>query len=307
MLKRKCMGMMLLVCLLFLAVSCGKTGEDATEGSEYMIYCLNGSDTGVISRTVSVTSVETLDIISELIGYLSEESDSEQMHSVLGTGLVLERCTYDKGKLSLNFDDSYLLMNRTTEVLTRAALVRTFCQIPAVVSVRITVNDQPLTDSNGKVIGNMTADQFIDNEGADINSYERTILELYFANEAGDGLIKVERQVVYNSNISLPKLIVEQLIAGPNIKTVYPTVNGGTKIISVTVTDGVCYVNLDEGFLNPVNNVTAETTVYSLVNSLTALTDVEWVQISIDGSSDVLLRERVNLNTVFEQNRELVH
>ena len=70
MLKRKCMGMMLLVCLLFLAVSCGKTGEDATEGSEYMIYCLNGSDTGVISRTVSVTSVETLDIISELIGYL---------------------------------------------------------------------------------------------------------------------------------------------------------------------------------------------------------------------------------------------
>lgn len=303
---RKIVGCLLLVAMLIGSVSCGKTGDNAENGREYIIYYLNRDDSGLVSETKTVQAEETLDIISELLEYVQNPESSKQ-HSPINERVTLLECHYDKGKLYLNFDEDYLTMNRPTEVLTRAALVRTFCQIPAVVSVRVTVNGEALTDSNGRVIGNMTADQFIDNEGAAISSYERTILSLYFADEEGTGLIKVERQVVYNSNVSLAKLIVEQLIGGPNIKTVYPTVPGGTKIISVTVADGVCYVNLDEGFLNQVNNVAAEVTIYSIVNSLTALNDVEKVQISIDGSQDVLLRERISLNTIFEQNRELVH
>ena len=66
---------------------------------------------------------------------------------------------------------------------------------------------------------------FIDNAGDEINSYERVKLKLYFADETGTELREINRTVVYNSNISMEKLVVEQLIDGPNAKDVYPTIN----------------------------------------------------------------------------------
>ena len=51
-----------------------------------------------------------------------------------------------------------------------------------------------------------------------MNSYEKVTIRLYFANETGDGLIPINRELLHNidvSNISMEKLVVEQLIAGP--------------------------------------------------------------------------------------------
>ena len=59
----------------------------------------------------------------------------------------------------------------------------------------------------------------------------------------------------YNSNISLEKLIVEQLIAGPPFEGAYPTIPSETKLLNISIKDNICYVNLDEGFLGTGYNV----------------------------------------------------
>lgn len=72
-----------------------------------------------------------------------------------------------------------------------------------------------LADSSGMAIGTMNADSFIENAGDEINAYEKVNLKLYYANEDGTGLVEENRRnVVYNSNISLEKLVVEQLVKG---------------------------------------------------------------------------------------------
>ena len=70
--------------------------------------------------------------------------------------------------------------------------------------------------------------------------------------------------------------------------------------------DGVCYVNLSEDFLTQIYNVTTEVTLYSIANSLAELPNVNKVQISIDGESNMMFRESVNLTTVFERNLDIM-
>ena len=160
---------------------------------------------------------------------------------------------------------------------------------------------------SGTAVGIMTADTFIENAGNEINAYEKVDLRLYFANEEGNLLVEEsQRNVVYNSNIAMEKLVVEKLIEGPKAEGSYPTINPTTKIISVTVKDGICYVNLDEAFQNQPYNVTSDVTIYSITNSLVELPNVNKVQISIKGESNISYRENVSLNNVFERNLDLL-
>ena len=129
---------------------------------------------------------------------------------------------------------------------------------------------------------------------------------MYFANADGTALVPVTRKVGYNTNISLEKLVMEQLIKGPEVTGGNPTINPATKIINVTVNDGICYVNLDQTFLTQVYTVNSDVTIYSIVNSLVELDDVNKVQILVNGQSEVSYRESINLNTTFGRNLDLV-
>ena len=131
----------------------------------------------------------------------------------------------------------------------------------------------------------MSADQFIDNDGNEINTYELTRNKLHFANEDGDKLIAAYREKHYSTNTPLERFVVEELISGPSgqVPGLYPTVNPETKIINVMTKDGICYVNFDSSFLTVVNNVSTELAVYSIVDSLVELSNINKVQILVNG------------------------
>ncbi|MBR3516241.1 MAG: GerMN domain-containing protein, partial [Lachnospiraceae bacterium] len=194
----------------------------------------------------------------------------------------------------------------TREVLVRAALVRTLVQIPGVDGVSMRIGEEPLLDRSGNPIGVMQKDTFVDNEGAEINAYDTVALHLYFADETGTQLVETSQTVMYNTNISMERLVVEILISGPEGKEMYPTVNPDTQILSVTDADGVCYVNLSSEFMDTVGNVTPEVTLYSIVNSLAELKDVHRVQFMINGDAQILYRELIDLGSSFSRNLDIV-
>ncbi len=114
--------------------------------------------------------------------------------------------------VTLHFDEDYSKMSAVDEVLCRAAVVRTMTQIDGVDCVAFYIGDAPLTDAKGNLVGTMNQDSFIENPGEQINSIQNTTLTLYFSNLDGDGLVKeVREDVYYSSNISMEKLIMEQL------------------------------------------------------------------------------------------------
>jgi len=303
-------GKLLFVLLLctFVLIGCG-TGADLKEGNIKQIYYINNRETGLEIREYEMQSTDTKEQLDELIDRLESIPEKLEYKAPLQMGFSLLSYEMDGEKLYLDVSTEYKSLPATTEVLVRAALVRTLSQAEGVKFVAITVEGENLHDSLGNVVGLMAAEQFIDNAGDEISTYEKVKLKLYFANAEGNGLVATNRTMAYNTNISLEKLVIEQLIAGPGADVadvVYPTINPTTKLVSILVKDGVCYVNFDNTFLTQTYNVSSDIVIYSIVNSLTELTNVNKVQISINGSSEIMYRESVNLTTIFERNLDLI-
>lgn len=277
------------------------------KGIPYTIYYVNNEETGITAREYYTQTQNQSDLIEEFLQCLGAASEKLQYKSPLAGAFSLLEYSFTEEQLTLCFDEKYREQSVTTEVLVRAAIVRTLTQIDGIKYISFQIRNEPLADSSGELVGRMTAETFIDNAGNEINTYEKAKLTLFFANESGDKLRAVNRTVVYNSNIPMERLVVEQLIAGPaGDDAAYPVFNPETKMISVNVKDGICYVNLGTSFLTQIYNVTSQVTVYSLTNSLVELANVNKVQISINGDTNINYKENMSFSTIFERNLEIV-
>ena len=258
------------------------------KGTAVDISYLNKKETKLVAETHYLESTDTKDMIVEVLTLLCSVPDNKELKATLTSGINIITYSYDGEQVIVSLGEKYKELSGTTEVLTRAALVRSLTNIPDVNYVMLTVNGESLTDLSGNAIGAMTADMFVNNAGTQVEKVESKVtLRLYFANETGDGLVAVNRELTHNadlSNVPMEKLVVEQLISGPASDETFPTVSPDTKLVNITVKDGVCYLTFDSTMLTAVNNVTTDVTIYSIVNSLVELSNINKVQISIDGN-----------------------
>lgn len=304
--KNRILSVLIILCLLL--SGCGQVTQDE-EKDTMKVYFLNNTETGVEMHDFEVNSTDAQGQLRELLELLKQNPDKMDYKAPLSYGFEIKSSSIEGDKVYLDVSENYRSMPPTREILVRAALVRTLTGIEGIRYLSITVEGEQLQDSLGNLVGFMSADQFIDNAGNEINAYEMARLKLYFASEDGTTLVAVNRTVAYNTNISLEKLVVEQLLAGPSAdiaEEAFPTINPTTKIISVSVKDGICYVNFDEGFLAQTYSVSSDVAIYSIVNSLVELPNVNKVQITINGQTDVMYRESISLLTVFERNLNLL-
>lgn len=297
--RKKLLLFCTLLCLLI--AGCSKEKPDVAAGTS--VYYLSSTETKVEAHEVELAGTEAEEQLEELLRWLSTNPEKLEYKAPLSYGFsVLDKSCSD-GKVLLNMSAEYLSLPPLKEVLIRAAIVRTLCQLDAVSYVSITVEGEQIFDGMGEPIGLMSADQFIDNDGNAINSYVQVRLKLYFADATGENLISGFRDKYYLSNTSVERLVVEELIAGPSGKVDYlfPTINPSTKIINVMTKDGVCYVNLSEEFLTVVGNVPTKVSIFSIVNSLVELNAVNKVQILINGEVPASFS-----NPVYERNLDIV-
>ena len=294
----------LLLAIPLLMAGCRK--QQQVDESGYQIWYINQDETCLKYENKELQSKNEEGLLREMMEVMRETPTDDELKPVIPEDVELLDFDFEHNQLYLDFSPEYKKMPKVYEVLCRAAIVRTLGQIDGVEYVDFQVNGEPLTDLEGKEIGLMNEDQFIENAGEEINAYKTADLTLYFSNKAGDKLVEQRAAMEYNSNISLEKLIVEQLIAGPPFEGAYPTIPSETKLLNISIKDNICYVNLDEGFLGTGYNVIESIPVYSIVNSLIENTDAQKVQISINGETNRMFRESINFDTIFEKNEGLI-
>jgi len=302
--KNRILSLLLCFVMTFCVVGCGTQKEEI--GEKYQVYYLAEDGNSIIPVEVNTEYTDSEKVLDFLIECLISPTEPGYQ-AILNNGIEYNGVRINDYIATIDFTSDINQLPTYKAVLIRAALTRTLTQIDGINAVSCTVNGNAMVDSNGVAIGPMHADNFIENAGAQINPDEQTTLTLYFASDDGDHLIQVKRSVTYSSNIALDKLVVEQLLLGPGDNEEGQAVmNPLTKIISVTTQDGTCYVNLDGSFLTPVGNVTSESTIYSIVDSLVELGSINKVQFYINGESNVYYMEKVYLNTQFVRNLDLV-
>lgn len=300
----------ILVCmtLLLLSAGCQDRQEMGTlEDGNYQIYYLNTGGTRLSPREYQPEAGEEDmgALIEELMVQFGQVPADFDGQTALGDKVELQRYMLDGTVLYLYFNPNYMLMNPTREILCRAALTKVFTQIPGIDYININSGDQPIIDAKGNPVGMMCAADFVESI-SDVNAFEESQLTLYFADESGERLKAEKRPVFHSINTSLERLVVEELIAGPLEDGLFSTLPPETRILNISVTDNICYVNFDDSFLKNTLSVKEYIPVYSIVNSLVENTGVNRVQISVNGSNDSLLKEVFPLNQMFEQNLDCI-
>ena len=303
-----------LLLLLWLAVWClgGCRKEENPVPSEtpegtYKIYYLNSSMTRLAPQEYYTETRDQEALIQELMNQFLHMPNNVDSQVALSDKVGYLGYRQEDQVLFLYFDAGYgsrVNMNATREILCRAALAKTMTQIEGIDYISIYVADQPLLDSYGNPVGVVTGTDFV--EGiSDINAYEKSQFKLFFADETGQWLVEENREVVHSINTSLERVVVEELIKGPHTEGRYRTLTEDTRRLNVSLNENICYINFDATFLNNTLEVKEYIPIYSIVNSLSEISTVSKVQITINGSQDVMFRDVISLNTQFERNLEI--
>ena len=286
----------LVPCAFLLYDSVVASGEEKVEfyymTSDGMMKPTKKEIRGENTEDILVTTLHTLKNSTMAEGMLPSIPNEVDFLSV---GLVNDNAVID-------LSSGYHRLKNTEKVICRSSVVWTLTSLDFVEGVVLTVDGQPLKNSNGKEIGAMNRDNVVIEPGISAETTEYAILTLYFADSAGTDLLTEERVIEVNANQSDEKTIMEQLIAGPEGLDIKRTVPVETKLRDITTTkDGICYVNLSQDFVSKHsgNELEEKLTIYSIVNSLCELDHIDKVQFLIEGKKVDQFKGSMQLNTPF--------
>lgn len=295
--KIQCLQLILCFCFLLCITACAKRTEVSNE--EEFIYCLNGDGTGLVKVVYEFPLLDTAGTVEAVLDELSKPAEDISYMQPIPESVKVQSFKAEGMITTVDFSESYYELSNVDEKLLRAAVVQSLLEVNGVIGVQFTVDGEMLKETDGKIVGIMNQDDFVQSTSTALDEYQTTQITLYFANETGDALEAEKRQVNYTSNETQEKLIMENLIDGPEKTGLYPVINPQTTLLSVTTKEDVCYINLDSDFLNRSYDVKPEVIVYSIVNSVIGGSSAKKVQITVNGEKEVTFADSVDLSKPF--------
>lgn len=303
--------LMLAACVFCILLLCSCASEP--EEYDYDIYYINKEENQLIAQGYNAVSDTTEDLIDELLDRLNiTPEDDDAMIPGLDISKIKKHIYSEKGYVVLDFDSNYFTLDIIKETLCRAAIVKTLCQIEGVEGVEFFIDGNPHLDYSGNPYGYMTAETFVDNTSGE-TTYKQTIsVNLYFADSKGKKLVKVPTNVTFDGTISIEQLIMQQIISGPSsvngvdssLKAVVPAT---TVVNQITVREQICYIDLNKEFLTSMDGVSREVSLYSVVNALAELPDINKVQFTIDGETvNYFGSSSIVFDSPLERNLEII-
>lgn len=297
----------ILICCILVFAGCSKTdddiGDEESNSEEgFAIYYLKSNGMGLVYDYVDIEENDKKIVVGRLIETMM--NPKEKFETAINEYVKIVDYSITDNVLNINFSLDYSMQDKMEELLCRAAFVMTLTQIDGIEYVNMTVNSQPLK-VNDTAVALMKADDFAD-ISADSSLTERKItIELYFANETLDKLKIQKREVSYGNNKSLERVIVDELINGPNETGYERTLKEDVNIVEVFTTNRICYVYLDKA-INQMIGIDGELMIYSIVNSLCGLDYIDMVQIVIEGDTSAMFNDKYSIAEPFKHNQDIV-
>ena len=303
---------LLFVCILGLSLfGCSEQGTETTEvvelpdNSIYLYYIDDASyDLMTEIYTLDLKESERKNVARILEKMFNDKPENRT--NMIASSMKMIRCDYvaDESMVQIRVNVANELNDQYVEVLAKAAITKTLCQLEYVEMVEFEVYDSSAVDSS-VVIEKYDEISFVD-AGEEGGYLQKGVITIYFANETGDRLLAYGKSVEITNNVSLEQLVIRDSITGPLREGYYPTIPDGTTLKKISIKDGVCYVDLSTEFNNTLDSCLDTITIYSVVNSLCQLPTIDRVQFLIDGERQSFYRETIPLDGMFERQMELV-
>lgn len=306
--KKKALIILLLVAVILLG-ACSNKNNDASDNGSVKVYYINSKTSGLVSENYKLISTKTEDKIHELLYNLQKAPENAMYKSALPADTDNMEDTditfnFDQSKeyLTVDFNASYDTLSQVAQVLCRAVIVKTLSQLEEVTYIQFSREGQLLKDFDGKAVGIFTADSFIDN--IEDSTYYK--VKLYFANKAGNKLIEYTTELNYSGTQSVEELVINQLINGPTEAGMYRTIPEGTVLLNISKADHTCTVDFNSKFMDKIPDIDENIAIYSIVNSLAELPDIDKVQFTIESEVQKKYWKDVSFNAAFDENLNYV-
>ena len=141
-----------------------------------------------------------------------------------------------------------------------------------------------------------TTNEIVPEEEISEEQMRQTIVSLYFYNETTKTLAPEGRLIDAKELLENPySKLMELLIAGPQNQNLSKTIPDGTRLIRAELKGDILYLDLSKEFVeNHSGGEEAESaTIYSIVNTMTNLTEVNSVKILIDGEENKAFKDNL--------------
>lgn len=285
-----CVVIVLILMIMFVS-GCGN--DHASKGVPYNLYFSNLEKNNLVIEQRNIISDGIEDTAKTIVEELIKGPEINTNLSLIPKETKLLGLEVENGVAMVNFSIGYFPSSADADVielLARYSIVHTLCDIDGIDKVKIFIDGIELTSSSGVPVGALGKEDVLLDSSATHNG-ETIDVCLYFPDTNALNLYKEVRNVPVIDN-SVEKTIVMELIKGPETDELTSTIPAETKVISVETKENICFVNLSNEFVkNHANGSTAEVyTVYSIVNSLTELKDIESVQFLVEGEKVDVLR-----------------
>ena len=310
---RSWISILLLVCMTVGLFGCSQADSATTETvqlpeNSIYLYIIDGNNYELTSQVYDLdTNKSKQKNIIEILDVLFATTLNEQ-NNLISSAMKLIRSSYDEqaAMVKINVNVANELNDQYIEVLAKAAITKTLCQLDYVDSVQFEIYDSSTMMEDGTTIETYDEISFVDTE-TEGGYLQKGVITLYFANATGDKLLEYDKAVEITTNVSLEQLIIEALITGPLREGYYPTIPQGTTLKKISIKDGVCYVDLSSEFNNTLDTCMDMVTIYSVVNSLCSLPTINKVQFLINGEKQEFYRETIPFDGMFEQQMDMVY
>ncbi len=254
------------------------------------LYYINTDENAFYPVEYETEETETLKIAKEMLHKMSDSTNvnTDAYKLPISEDVSISTVTISENIISVNFDASYNQQTSKREILCRGAIVKTLMQIDRVSGVQFLVDGVSLAQDS-VAVGSMTDDIFMDSEEDIYRSSEE--VSLYYANEDGNKLIEIVQTVEAKDNISLEQAAIEALKKAPSDENVISPLPRELEIQKVQIYDNICYISLSDDVVNSVSNVKDEIMVYSMVNTIIGMGNVNSVQFTVNGEKVKSLHE----------------
>ena len=278
----------------------GKNSYDAS------LYFYNEASTTIEAenRTIRYTTDE--DLIKEIVRQLISGPNLAKHKCVIPKeARLISVENHDDGRMSVNFSGQFLTGDEKMDIQAVYSIVKSLCAVDGVQSVKVVVEGTDIVLNDGSIVGFLT-DRDI-NLSTDTVSSEVRFVTLYFPVKNGVSLSREDRSIRVTDQQPVAQYIINELIKGPQNEDLTSSLNAKTTINSVEISNGICFVNFKDDFIDK-NLGTPEQeklTVFSIVDSLTELENIERVQFLIDGKR-VDDFGNINISGIFGRDENII-
>lgn len=269
----------LISAIILLSILCSCSSDAPANNTTHKLFFANSSNRAeLVSVDTTLTAANTEDAIVELFSKLTSP-ENESHTSVIPKSVHLLDSSFNDGICNLILSEPYKNLSPYSLVAVNFVLVNTMSGLPGVKQVSITSENDTKTFS---------ADNFL--TSLPPAYYDSHTLNLHYPTIDYSETVKLEMTFVHEDEKTLEACVIELLAQSPENPDLRSPFPEGTKVNNIYREGTMCVLDLSPEFVTaaPHSAEAEKAIIYSIVNTLTELPDINSVKILIDGkhSSD---------------------